>query len=172
MKKQNVVVQVNGLEIKGDVSAIRALLGLSEESSVQGTHTPETKAPKGKTKTAKAPKAEKAAKAEEPKPEDPKSEFAYTSGGAIIQYGDNHTLKANNLRRVNNAIDKLVKAGFCASWKRIGGWVYLYHSKKADGKTMAEFQAVALAKGWEFSKKHNAWIDSTMLADYADNFKA
>ena len=163
-------ITINGQTISADIATIRAILGISESASVEDTKAP--KAPKGKTKTAKAPKSTKAPKSEEPKPEEPKSEFAYTSGGAIIQYADHHTLKANNLRRVNNAIDKLVKAGFCASWKRIGGWVYLYHSKKADGKTQAEFAAVALAKGWEFSKKHNAWIDSTMLADYADNFKA
>ena len=156
--------------------AIRSgILTFEQALALQGMAAEVSKAVPGeeiqKPKGAPAPKKPKveAPKAEEPKAEEPKA-YAYTKGGAIIQYADNHTLKANNLRRVNNAMDKLVKAGFCASWKRIGGWVYLYHSK--DGKTRADFEAVKLAKGWEFSKKHNAWIDKEMLKDYADNFKA
>lgn len=122
----------------------------------------------------KAPKAEtpkKAKKAEEPKAEEPETIApVFTKGGAVIQYALNHTIKPANMRRINNAVDKAVKAGFCVSWKRVGGWVYLYHDKKADKKTSKEYKALKLAKGWKFIK--GAWVDTDMLANYPDNFSA
>ena len=130
------------------------------------------KAPKAE----KPKKAKKAKKAEEPKVEEPKVEEpetiapVYTKGGAVIQYALNHTIKPANMRRINNAVDKAVKAGFCVSWKRVGGWVYLYHDTKADKKTSKEYKALKLAKGWKFIK--GAWVDTDMLANYPDNFSA
>lgn len=140
------------------------LQAVADNNAVDQAKTPKTKAPK-------APKGKKTTK-KQTKAEEPKGEYSYTKGGAIIQYAAKNTIRANNLRRINNAMDKLVAAGFCVSWTRIGGWVYIKHQKSADGKTQAEFSAVTLAKGWEFSKKHNAWIDKSMLAAYEDNFKA
>lgn len=168
MKKQ-ATITINGLEVKGELSDIRALLGISE-ANVVDTHKTET--PK-----AKAPKAPKTPKAEEPKAEEPKAEFAYTKGGAIIQYADNHTLKANHLRRVNNAISRLEELGFVVAWRRIGGWVHIYHFAKQDKMGKAEFEAAldVLPEGWELhygSKGKVSIVDKNMLKDYADNFKA
>ena len=124
-----------------------------------------------------APKVPKAPKVEAPKPkaevpDDPEpAEFSYTKGGAVIQYAGHNTLKPNHLRRGKNAIERLVKAGFCVSWKRIGGWVWIDHSKKADGKTSAEFKAALalLPDGWEIHG--GSIVDKNMLADYEDNFR-
>ena len=161
---------INGLEVKGELSAIRALLGIAEETSVKGD------APKA-PKTPKTPKVKNdQPKAEEPQ-EAPKAEFSYTKGGAIIQYADNHTIKANNLRRVNNAIARLEELGFVVAWKRIGGWVHIYHYANKDGMTKADFVAALdiLPEGWEMhygAKGKVSIVDKNMLKDYADNFKA
>ena len=132
---------------------------LSLESTADTTTMPETKTPK---------RAPKQAKQATPKPEEPK-EFTYSKGGAVIQYPDNHTLKANNLRRVNNAVKKLTEAGFNVTWKRVGSWMYVYQVGEAK-RPSKEFKAVKLAEGWKSIK--GAWVDTTMLADYEDNYKA
>lgn len=172
MKNATTII-INGQQVTASVADLRALLGMAEMAPEVAMDSPK-KAPKAPKKSTKAPKAPK--QAEEPKAEEPKAEesveFSYTSGGAVIQYAGHNTLKANNLRRVNNAIEKLVKLGFCVSWKRIGGWVWINHSKKADGKTAAEFKNAveSLAKGWEVHG--SSIVDKNMLADYDDNFKA
>ena len=57
------------------------------------------------------------------------------------------------------------------SWKRIGGWIWINHAKKADGKPKAEFEAALelLPKGWEMHG--SSIVDKNMLAEYADNFR-
>ena len=148
------------------------ILTFQQACALQGMSIENACAPMEKTapKRKKSAKKQAKTKAEEPKAEEPKAEeFSYTSGGAIIQYAGHHTLKPNNLRRVNNAMEKLVDAGFCVSWKRIGSWLYIYHDRKADKKTAAEYRAVKLAAGWVNIK--GAWVDNTMLADYVDSFK-
>lgn len=120
----------------------------------------------------KAPKAvEKPVETVEETAEETPVEFSHTKGGAVIQYEGHNTLKANHLKRVRNAMERLVKAGFCVSWKRIGGWIWINHAKKADGKTKAEFEAALelLPKGWEMHG--SSIVDKNMLAEYADNFR-
>lgn len=143
-----------------------ALQGMSVEVSADKPEKPAKKTRKTRKQT--APKQDTPAPKQEAKAEEA-PEYAYTKGGAIIQYGAKNTLKANHLRRVNNAIEKLVDAGFCVSWKRVGSWLYIYHDRKADHKTAAEFKAAKLAKGWTMIK--GAWVDNTMLAGYEDNFR-
>lgn len=147
------------------------LQGMAGEVSTTSPETPKAETPKAKKPARTAKKQGKSAKKqEETKAETPKAEeYSYTKGGAIIQYAGKNTLKANHLRRVNNAISRLVEAGFCVSWKRIGGWVYINHDRKADKKTSADFKAATLPNGWVNIK--GAWVDTTMLADYADNFR-
>ena len=146
-----------------------ALNGLATESA-EAAPKPKKQAKKAKAPKAEKPKAEKPAKAEEPKAEVPgKPEWSYSKGGLIIQYAGKNTLKANHLRRVNYAMQKLVDAGFCVSWKRVGHYVYIFHRKDADHKTAAEYKAVKLPKGWNMVK--GAWVDTDMLKDYADNFR-
>ena len=158
MKK---TIEINGYSVTAELEDLRALLGVSESIA---TAKPSKKAAKPTPK-----KAEKKAPATHETADEPKGPM-YSKGGAVIQYAGNHTLKANHLRRVNNAMKKLVAAGFCVSWKRVGGWLYIYHDRKADKKTSKEYQAMTLPKGWEFIK--GAWVDTTMLADYEDNFRA
>lgn len=164
--KNATTITIDGHVVTADVATIRALLGLSEMAAEVQEVAP--KKPRGKH----AKKQEKAPEKAPEKAEEASKEPVYTKGGAVIQYADNNTLKANHLRRVNNAMQKLVKLGFCVSWKRIGGWVWINHSKKADGKTAEEFKNAVkeLAKGWEVHG--SSIVDKAMLADYEDNFKA
>lgn len=175
MKNAQTII-INGQAISGDIATLRAILGITEENVVEAhkAETPKAKAPKAPK--AKAPKDE-TPKAEEPKAEEPKAEYSYTKGGAVIQYADHHTLKANHLRRVNNAISRLEEVGFVVAWKRIGGWIHIYHYAKKDNMTRAEFEAALglLPQGWELhygSKGKVSIVDKNMLADYADSFMA
>jgi len=147
-----------------------ALNGMAGESAGKPAPKAKKQVKKAKAPKAEKPKAEKPAKVEEPKGEvSEKPEWSYSKGGLIIQYAGKNTLKANHLRRVNYAMAKLVDAGFCVSWKRVGHYVYIFHRKDADHKTAAEYKAVKLPKGWNMVK--GAWVDTDMLKDYADNFR-
>lgn len=173
-KNNQQTIVINGVEVKGDVSTLRSILFGVEASVVTDLKADKPKAPKAPRKSVKAekPETEEPAKAEVPADQ---PEFKYTSGGAILQYADHNTLKACNLKRVNNAMDRLVKAGFCVSWKRVGGWIHISHSKKADGKTLEEWKDAVnlLTKGWEIhvGKGGAHIVDKNMLANYADSFR-
>jgi len=146
-----------------EACALQGLTSTAEATTMPETGKIEKPAPKKQAK--KATPKKQAKKAE--KPEEPKG-FSYSKGGAIIQHPDHHTLKANNLRRVNNAVRKLTEEGFDVTWKRVGSWMYVFQTGE-EKRPSKEYKAVKLAEGWKNIK--GAWVDNTMLADYEDNFR-
>ena len=184
MKNVQTII-INGLEVSGELSTLRALLGMSEAAEMSEMATLQSqeqvakpkaepakkqakpKAPKA-PKKAKEAKVEEAPKAEEPKAEECPKEAVYTKGGCILQWNDEIAAKGKEKAKITKAYNALKEQGFKVERKRCGTWVQIYQAK--DNKRPAkEFAAAKLDEGWQLIK--GAWTYVDLLKGYEDCFK-